>query len=230
MSAPPKWRFFTDDEAALWDALADTLWPPTAEPGGAELGATRYLDLLLSAFDSNAPLFYADDAGTEPVPLDPVMEHSFRLQLYGSSVVPYPNEAVLGPVIGLRSQVRDGLANARATLPPDFATRGLPERFVAWKSLDADFRDLVLELVCQALWSNPAYGGNAGEQGWAAIHLEGRGQPTGYSIWDDALNAYRERPDFPMSTADTTPDPDPMSSDVRTLLDTVTQALGGVKT
>ena len=63
--------------------------------------------------------------------------------------------------------------------------------------------------------------------GWAAIHLEGRGQPTGYSIWDDALGDYRERPEAPTTTADPGPDPDAMTQDTRVLLDTVTRALGG---
>ena len=39
-------------------------------PGGATLGASRYLDRLLSAFDSDAPLFYADAEGRSPIVLD----------------------------------------------------------------------------------------------------------------------------------------------------------------
>lgn len=228
---PPPFRFLTKDEVALWDALADTVWPAgTGVLSGSALGASRYLDSLLSAFESDAPLFFADAEGKEPLPLDPMMEHSFRLQLYGSEIVAYPNAAVLGPVIGLRSQVRDGLAAAAASLAGDFAGRPLAERFTAWKQLPASFRELVLDLVYQGLWSIPAYGGNVDGQGWAAIHLEGRGQPTGYSIWDDALGEYRERPEAPMTTADPGPDPDAMTQDTRTLLDTVTRALGGTVT
>ena len=225
MTTPPKpYVFLTKDEVALWDALADTIWPPgTGIPGGAALGASRFVDSLLSAFESDAPLFFADADGKEPVPLDPVMEHSFRLQLYGSSEVAYPNAAVLGAEVGLRTQVRDGLA----TLGSDFATKPLNERFATFKTLPLAFRELVLDLVCQGLWSVPAYGGNVDAQGWAAIHLEGRGQPQGYSLWDDVLNDYRERPEAPVSTIDPGPDPDPMTQDTRTLLDTVTRALGG---
>lgn len=230
MTTPPKpYAFLTKEEVALWDALADTVWPAgTGIPGGAALGASRYVDSLLSAFESpDAPLFFADADGKEPVPLDPVMEHSFRLQLYGSSEVDYPNAAVLGPEVGLRTQVRDGLAAAATTLGSDFASKSQSDRFAAFKTLPLAFRELVLDLVCQGLWSIPAYGGNVDGQGWAAIHLEGRGQPQGYSLWDDALNDYRERPEAPMSTIDPGPDPDPMTQDTRTLLDTVTRALGG---
>jgi hypothetical protein len=224
----PTWLFLTEAEAALWGALADTIWPATAAaPGGAALGASRYLDRLLGAFEGDAPLFWADAEGATPIALDPSLEQAFRLQLYGSAIVPYPNEAVLGPVVGLRDQVRDGLRQAAQTLGPDFASRSTADRFVAWNQLPEAFRELTLELVCEALWSIPAYGGNDGERGWQTIHLEGRGQPTGYSLWDDGLGGYRERPGFPVSTADPGPDPDPMTDDTRALLDTVARALGG---
>ena len=222
---PPPFRFLTKDEVALWDALADFVWPGT--PGGAALGASRYLDSLLSAFESAAPLFFADAEGKEPLPLDPVMEQSFRLQLYGSDVVAYPNAAVLGPIVGLRSQVRDGLAAAATSLGGDFASKPFAERFEAWKQLPSAFRELVLDLVCQGLWSIPAYGGNVDEHGWAAIHVQGRGQPTGYSLWDETLGEYRERPEAPMTTIDPGDDPEAMTPDTRALLDTVTRSLGG---
>ncbi len=225
---PPPFRFLTNGEVALWDALADFVWPSAmSTPGGAALGASRFLDSLLSAFESDAPLFFADAEGKEPLPLDPVMEQSFRLQLYGSDVVEYPNVIVLGPIVGLRSQIRDGLAAAATALGGDFASQPFAERLGAWKQLPSEFRELVLDLVCQGLWSIPAYGGNVDEQGWGAIHLEGRGQPTGYSVWDEARGEYRERPEAPMTTADPGDDPDAMTPDTRALLDTVTRSLGG---
>jgi len=71
VTSEPTWRFLTPAEASLWAALADAIWPPgDTTPGGATLGASRYLDRLLSAFDSDAPLFYADAEGRSPIVLD----------------------------------------------------------------------------------------------------------------------------------------------------------------
>lgn len=42
------WRFFTEDEMALMEAVADTLIPPDEFPGGAEAGVPVFLDRQLA--------------------------------------------------------------------------------------------------------------------------------------------------------------------------------------
>lgn len=42
-----KWRFFTNAEARLMDALADQIIPPDEWPGGRESGVTNYIDKQL---------------------------------------------------------------------------------------------------------------------------------------------------------------------------------------
>jgi gluconate 2-dehydrogenase gamma chain len=42
-----KWRFFTNAEARLMDALADQIIPPDEWPGGREVGVTNYIDKQL---------------------------------------------------------------------------------------------------------------------------------------------------------------------------------------
>ncbi|MFN8255054.1 MAG: gluconate 2-dehydrogenase subunit 3 family protein [Bacteroidales bacterium] len=42
------WRFFTDEEAGLMNALADQIIPPDEWPGGNESGATNFIDKQLN--------------------------------------------------------------------------------------------------------------------------------------------------------------------------------------
>jgi hypothetical protein len=57
--AAAKGRFFTKNERATLAALVDTIVPPDEEPGAAELGAVRYVEGLLTAFDSRTPKLFA---------------------------------------------------------------------------------------------------------------------------------------------------------------------------
>ncbi|MFL5322155.1 MAG: hypothetical protein ACJ790_21035 [Myxococcaceae bacterium] len=251
-SPGPSYAFFNADEAALFTALGNTVLPsdPDGTPGGGDLGAAVYADMLLSAFESNSPIFRAGPySGREPnpdghggasadfpengflkgIPLNRVTERAWRLYLYGSDGVEGggPNDAVLGKIVGLRDQVRNGLAAAKDSLGADFAGKPLAERFAAFKSLDAEFRETVITLVSQAAWAAPEYGGNKDLQGWALIHLEGESQPLGYSLFDETTGEYKERDDKPVSRADTTPDPAPMDSDTRAIIQKAVIALGG---
>jgi len=65
-------RFFTGSERATLDALCDTIIPPDDMPGAAALGAGRYIDIMLSAFDGGGakPPIYAGGpfSGRNPYP------------------------------------------------------------------------------------------------------------------------------------------------------------------
>jgi hypothetical protein len=64
-------RFFTGSERATLDALCDTIIPPDDVPGAAALGAGRYIDIMLSAFDGgDKPPIYAGGpfSGRNPYP------------------------------------------------------------------------------------------------------------------------------------------------------------------
>jgi gluconate 2-dehydrogenase gamma chain len=47
MKSTYKWRFFTDSEAQLMDALADQIIPPDEWPGGRESGVSNFIDKQL---------------------------------------------------------------------------------------------------------------------------------------------------------------------------------------
>ena len=75
-----------------------------------------------------------------------------------------------------------------------------------------------------AAFAAPEYGGNPGTLGWQMIHFEGDSLPLGYSQWNG--QGYDERAASPMSTANPS-DPEPLTDDIRQLLDTVAAVLGG---
>jgi hypothetical protein len=247
---PSQTGFFTDDERAALAALANAVLPPDDTPGGAALGAVEYIERLVTAFDgadaTHPPAIFAGgpfsgrapyaDANGAPsenfppnsfasfLPLDRIKEAGWRIKLFGSSALPggAPNDAILGPVVGLRDQLKTGLADAMKGSVElgfgDLASLNQDDLITYLNKLEATFHDLIIDLVQQACFCPPEYGGNLGMGGWALAHFEGDQQPLGYSVWSTAQNKYVERPDAPMSTLGG-PDPEPLSDDVVAFID-----------
>ncbi len=206
---PPALRFLTSAEAETLAAVADAVLPPD----GSTLGAVGYVDALLSAFDAGSPKLLVG-ALTETVPLDRQTERAWRLRLYGSDGVEGggPNDAIVGKQVGLRQQVRDALA-AAASAPLDRLT---PEQ-----------RELLADLVTQAAFAAPVYGGNPNGAGWALVGSAGAVMPRGFTQWDEAQGKNVERPDAPVSTPEPGTDPHPLDDFTRALLNEVANATGG---
>jgi hypothetical protein len=228
--------FLTASERQTLAALADGIVPPDDQPGGAALGAVVYIEALCTALDGPAPTvlrggpysgrapFAADDGSPSAMfpsddfsvalPLDRVAARAWQLRLFGSASLPDggPNDGVTGPIVGLRDQLRQGLAVAAG------------QRF---DNVDPDFLALLYPLVCEAAFGAPEYGGNPGGAGWAMVHFEGDLQPLGFSRFDEAAQRYVERAAQPVTTADPGGDPEPLDDDTRKLLDEVIAALGG---
>lgn len=55
-----QWRFFTDPEAQLMDALADQIIPPDEWPGGCESGVTNFIDKQLDTYYRKHQLAYRE--------------------------------------------------------------------------------------------------------------------------------------------------------------------------
>jgi len=55
-----QWRFFTDSEAQLMDALADQIIPPDEWPGGRESGVTNFIDKQLDTYYRKHQLAYRE--------------------------------------------------------------------------------------------------------------------------------------------------------------------------
>ena len=214
---------FTGAQRSLLEDFANVIIPPDDQPGGAALGAIAYIEGLIGAFYGiGAARIYAGGpySGRNPAPdgtlvendfvtfieLDRVSDAAWRLFIFGDDTTP-----------GLRARLQTGLDGA--------AAMHIADRAKLFDQLDDDFRSLLIDLVTEAAFAAPEYGGNPGLAGWKMIHFEGDIQPLGYSQWDGTQ--YVERPEAPLSTANPGDDPEPLSDDIRDLLTTVIGVLGG---
>lgn len=247
--APPP-SFFTATERLQLAALADYVLPPDDAPGGAALGAVPYIEKLLSCLEHPEPQIFLGGPYSGRVPfaasnglpttIYPANDYlnyeppgrlalkAWQLYLLGSDGVGgAPNDAVLGKVVGLRDQLRNGLQDAAAKSQRpleqlDYA--GLGE---LWPKLDKAFADVLIGLVSQAAFGMPEYGGNPNGAGWAMVRYEGDILPLGFSFIDPASGLPHDNPRSPTSVAQPGPDPEPLSQASRDFLRTVFIALGG---
>jgi gluconate 2-dehydrogenase gamma chain len=182
---------FTPEERALLATFADVVIPPDDQPGGAALGAVEFIERLITAFDEPVPPIFAGGPFRADFPsfveLDRVTDRVWRER-----------------TAAIAEQLHAGLAAARAsTADPQTTFDGQPP----------DFKDLVIELVTEAAFASPIYGGNRDGAGWRMIHFEGDVLPQGYS------KAQVEESDGA--------DPEPLSQDVRDTIALVISVLGG---
>lgn len=248
-SAP---RYLSDDERRVLAACADAIFPPDdSGPGAAELGAVDFIENLLTAFEHEPPRLHAagpfsdrkpfpaadgspssrypQDQFLAYLPLSRVQRAGWQLRIYGSKGTPGggPNDAVTGPVIGLRDLLRDGVATAIQAFPmpidkvDDMFLRGI------YDYLPQDARAQVELLVLQSLFSLPEYGGNRDAGGWRIIHFDGDSMPLGYTFIDPASGQIRDRPDAPVIGPATSADPDPMDAEILGLFEGAVAVLGG---
>ena len=246
-------RYLTDTERRVLGACANAVFPPDdSGPGAAELGAVDFIDNLLTAFEHDPPRLHAagpfsdrnpypaDDGSAskrypqdeflEFLPLSRVQRAGWQLRLYGSRGTPGggPNDEVLGPVIGLRDLLRDGVAAAIAAFPMPIDK--VDDRFLQgiYDYVPDEARAQIQLLVLQSLFSLPEYGGNRDGGGWRILHhYEGDSMPFGYSYIDPATGSILDRPGAPVIGPETTPDPEPMDDQIIGLFDAAAAVLGG---
>jgi hypothetical protein len=250
--APPK-PYFSSEDASILDALADAVLPPDDVPGGSALGVVNYISTLLTAFDSSPPMIYAGGpysgreetpgadggpSGSFPpdnfasfLPLDRIQTQAWKLRIYGSAGVAGggPNDAITGPVIGLREGVATAIMLAKAAIPPGVAVDKLTqdEKVSMLTALDKVTQSTLIELVLEGCFTAPEYGGNTKQAGWKMMYFEGDSQPLGYSWYDTTKGAYTEDPEHPVSTLTPGADPMPMSAATEQLVGEVISILGG---
>lgn len=237
-------EFFDEDQLQILSHVVNSIFPHACR-----LGVLIFIENLLTAFECNPPRIYAGGpfSGRRPyskngrptnefpvnefqnfLPLTRVQEQAWKLYLYGSDGVPGggPNDDVLGPITGLRDLMSDGL-NFLSYFPiqylPNFVIR-LLVRFTG-----SAFEDATINLTMQAILSSPEYGGNQSLAGWRMIHFEGDTQPLGYTLYDETIGDYRERPEAPVSRLDATEDPHPLSATTHAVLTALTQVRQGRK-
>jgi hypothetical protein len=255
VSTPPSVpRFFTADERAALSALADLHIPPDDTPGASALGAVEYIERLLTAFEhpgvprifTGGPFSgrnpYPDAAGapskkfppdafTTWLPLDRYAEAQFRLYIHGSAGLPNggPNDAALGPIVGLRDLFREGIAGALKAAGKPLDELDAATLMKVYDGLSSDFQDALLTLVTEGVFAAPEYGGNVGLGGWKLANHPGDVLPLGYSFYDEASGTYKERADMPVTTADPGPDPAPFDMETLAKLEQLVMLTGGMK-
>ncbi len=257
-AAPAPSEFLSEAERRTLASLLEHLLPEDEEgPGALACGADEYIARLLGGvpderdpgrvfaggpfsgrnpfpdFDSGTPSrrFPGNDF-TRFVPLNRVQRIAWRARVLGSGAVPEFdfNAAELGPVLGLRAQVRLGLAEledlSQAQFGKRFSELEASERERVLGRADPDFVSLMLGLLLEGMFAVPEYGGNRDLRGWELIGYGGDSQPLGYALYDRRADTYRERPDRPTSG----PDPDetfaPFAEDLAALLRILTRLAG----
>jgi len=179
----PTW--LSEHQHAVLGAALDRLLPPDeGHPGARALGAADYVDGLLGAFLVDPPRIWAGgpfsgrhggDADFDRfLPLGAVEELAWRTRIEGSQG--RPEREINGPVVGLQERYVAGLA----ALGDDFVVldgSDQDERLAA----DRDFRALLFEHACEAVYGDPVYGGNRDGGGWAAIGFAGDVAPRGWT-------------------------------------------------
>jgi gluconate 2-dehydrogenase gamma chain len=159
--------WLTEQEARTLGAACDRLIPPDEGfPGATAAGAVAYVDELLDAFAHEPPHIWAAGAGTatgEPtegwLDLGPAEAHAWRTRIEGWQQVYRRGIAALGEdFLDLDGEVQD-------------------ERLAS----DPDFRWTLYEHCCEAVYGDPAYGGNRNERGWQSIGFPGPPFPRGYT-------------------------------------------------
>jgi hypothetical protein len=171
-------RFLTRREVQTLEALCDRIIPADHDPGAKALGAARYIDGFLNAFERRSPRIFAGGpfSGRQPfpdakrgrpsrrrppnrfahfVPLTRTQEMRWRAELYGSTTVP-ELAAIDGfwgrPLRGLRDVYRDGLATV------DEVARAFAGRNYA--ALAAEAQDTVLAQIDDGVFEPDPRRGN----------------------------------------------------------------------
>jgi Gluconate 2-dehydrogenase subunit 3 len=151
---------------------------------------------------------YPPDFFTQFLPLSRLQVLSWKVRILGASAVA---EVAANPLatssaeVDLRNRYRSGLAAleqmSQSTYGSGFA--GLTpaqQSGLLRTSPDQTFVTLLTYHTVEGMLSAPEYGGNRNGLGWQLIGFDGDSQPLGYTIYDESIGGYRERPDKPDST------------------------------
>jgi gluconate 2-dehydrogenase subunit 3-like protein len=214
---------FSHTERTLLRGFADVVIPEDDTPGGSKLGAVAYIERLITAFKTVIPAIYAGGpfSGRVPYPdgTRPTSDFQHFIELDRVSLAAWQKETA-----DTEMQLRAGLKAAADTTTKDIDSLAPADFQALFDASEDDFKALMIDLVIEAAWSAPEYGGNPERAGWDLIHFEGDSLPLGYSQWNGSMHV--ERPEAPLSTANPS-DPEPLTDDTRQLLATVIAFLGG---
>jgi hypothetical protein len=175
--------FFTQHQAAVLDAATRRLVPgpdddpaEVGHPGAHEAGVLRYLDAMLSAFDSTPPKIFAGGPWSN--------RHTTGPNFLTTFVTPDAAQAQSWQqrIAQLRKDYTAGIKLLDAEAGGDFTTLSTSDqdRVLASSAL-GEFTALLFGHTIEGMYSIPEYGGNAGRVGWTDVGYPGDIQPRGYT-------------------------------------------------
>jgi hypothetical protein len=176
--------YLSPAQHAVIAAACERLIPADESPGAAGAGAADYIDGLLGAFCFDPPRIWAGGpfsgraggaAGFDKfMPLDRLDELAWRTRIEGSKGL--AEREWNGPVIGLQERYQDGIAAIGA----DFTALEAEDQDGRLEAVP-EFRSLLYEHACEAMYGPPEYGGNRDLAGWRSIGFAGDVQPRGWT-------------------------------------------------
>jgi hypothetical protein len=181
--------WFDEDEHERVAAAAERLIPAdpaSGAPGARAGGVADYVDQLLGAFSFDPPRIFAGgpfsgrhggaDGFSTFLPLGPLEELAWRTRIEGSNGI--AEREINGPTVGWQQRYREALA----ALGADFERQPPDEQDARLDALP-EFKALLYEHACEAMYGDPVYGGNRDLVAWTFIDFRGDTVPRG---WTDA--------------------------------------------
>ena len=172
--------------------------------------------------------------------LDRISTVNFHLMISGPGAVQggLPNAQIAGALANWQDFVRTNLATLMAAAPGSLSGLSTAQLGSLYNSTPA-FQTLLygpatpvtgytasgvtppglIELVCEAAFAPPEYGGNTNLGGWQIANFEGDSQPLGFSWYDATTGKYQEDPNAPVSGPNPGPDPAPFDATTTKVLD-----------
>ena len=175
------YRFFTPHQAAVLDSATRRLVPgpdddpaEIGHPGAHEAQVVRYLDIMLSAFESSPPKVFAGGPWSNRQTSGPDHLATF--------VEPDTVQTLAWKkrIAGLRNDYTAGVKALDAAAGGDFTTAPASNQDQILTGA-GDFTALLFSHTIEGMYSIPEYGGNAGRVGWIEIGYPGDSQPRGYT-------------------------------------------------
>jgi len=257
-SGPACNYFFSTEQRATLDALADTLLPQDATAGALQAGAVEYIDRYLAAFTAPVPdIFrggpysgrepfpdavtgaasevYPDNDFEQVLPMSRMLELAYRRQFFGSAAI--PNGTINAPYVdnwpGMHALYAQALQDfEQAVLAAgvaSFAELDEAQRLAVFDETDSRFRELFVTHLAEGMFSAPEYGGNRDLVVWREHYYDGDSQPLGHTLYDSVTDTLYDRADAPNQSIDDDAFSDPMSESVLSFVNAITLGQGGTR-
>lgn len=187
VTLPPEgFQVFTEDEAAIVEALTARIMPGTPDdPGAREAGVVYYIDYLLTQNDGFVepvyligPFARGYEGDTEPEPEEGVIwVPAEELARYGAQAPLSPREIYRIGIAAIEDHANQQYGNGLASLS------GEDQDQIIWDLLDESvplrefsghaFFQVLRQHTVEGMFSDPGYGGNRDLVGWRLIGFPG---------------------------------------------------------